>query len=225
MSQFGGGEVPPWYKENPFWGGISGFSAFIIAGVGFGVTEHLTLGRWLLVASWPFGVMAIWIALNGVTDNRTIRIGGRIAAILGLGLVLALSAVWMGKPTAPIVAVESEDDHPPPAHPSSGPTDNIKASDSIAVEVRRAKPPVEFSFQTSGEKKQRITSSVFPTVIELEPAPTGVQDADLPKDVAVNGGTVTVLRFGQGYMMFDTHAVPVGTAIRGRIISYSERGR
>jgi hypothetical protein len=66
---------------------------------------------------------------------------------------------------------------------------------------------------------------VFPTFIEVEPAPTGVQDADLPKDVAVNGGTITVLRFGQGYMLFDTHGVPIGMPIRGRILGYTEQPR
>jgi len=100
MSQFGGGggaPPTPWYKENPFWGATGLFVTFLLTGVGFGVSGHLTLGRWLLAGAWPCGVMAIWLALNGLTNNRPIRIGGKIAAVLVLGLILTLSAVWMGR--------------------------------------------------------------------------------------------------------------------------------
>jgi hypothetical protein len=47
-------------------------------------------------------------------------------------------------------------------------------------------------------------------------------------DVKVGAGTITVLRFGReakgGYMVFDTHDVPVGTSIRGRILGYEQPG-
>src|SRR5216683_5114786 len=113
MSQFSGGAPPtPWYKENPFWGAISGFLAFVLTGVGFGVTGHLTLGRWLLAGAWFWGVMAIWLALNGLTNKRSIRIGGRIAAVIGIGSILALGAVWMGKANTAGI---------PPAQPNPAP--------------------------------------------------------------------------------------------------------
>jgi hypothetical protein len=187
------------------------------------------------VARWFFGEAA-------VKDSRTVndkRWWERPFGIVALGVVVAVVGgliVWLiirhyDKPTQPTVIAQPTQQAQSsaldqlPKQPPSGPTENQKASDSIAVEVRRAKTPVEFSFQASGEKRQRITSSVFPTLIEVEPAPTGVQDADLPKDVAVNGGTITVLRFGQGYMLFDTHGVPIGTPIRGRIFGYTEQPR
>jgi hypothetical protein len=45
--------------------------------------------------------------------------------------------------------------------------------------------------------------------------------------VTVPGGIITVLRFGNngdksGYMLFDTHEIPIGTTIRGEIIGYTE---
>jgi len=87
MPQFsGGGGAPPtpWYKENPFWGAQGLFVAFLLTGLGFGVSGHLTLGRWLLAGAWPCGVLAIWLALNGLVGSGSIRTGGRVAAVLGL---------------------------------------------------------------------------------------------------------------------------------------------
>lgn len=101
MSQFvgGGSTVPtPWYKENPFWGGVGGFFSFLFAGVGFGVTGHVTLGRWFLLGAFPWGVMAAWIALNGLTNQKSVRLCGRIALILVIGAILTLGAIWMGPP-------------------------------------------------------------------------------------------------------------------------------
>jgi hypothetical protein len=115
-----------------------------------------------------------------------------------------------------------------PRSTPSNPQENSGISDSIAVEVRRAKPSIEFAFQSNGDKKQKITSSAVPELIELEPKPTGIKESDLPIDVQVGAGTITVLRFGQqgngGYMIFDTHDVPVGTSIRGRILGYEQPG-
>lgn len=184
-------------------------------------------------ARWFFGEAA-------VKDSRTndkrwwerpfgIVVLGVVVTVVG-GLIVWLIIRHYDKPTLstaierPTQQTQSSVEQSP-KQPPSGPIENQKASDSIAVEVRRPKTPVEFFFQASGEKKQRITSSVFPTLIEVEPAPTGVQDADLPKDVAVNGGTITVLRFGQGYILFDTYGVPIGTPIRGRILGYIEQPR
>jgi Carboxypeptidase regulatory-like domain len=125
----------------------------------------------------------------------------------------------------PIIAapVNPDADSPKPNSRS----DNLDVDPSqLAVEVRRRLPAVEFSFHTSGDKRQEIPFSVIPELIQLEPKPTGVKESDLPMEVSVPGGTVTVLRFGKGgdhgYILFDTRDVPKGTTIRGEIIGYKE---
>jgi hypothetical protein len=89
-----------------------------------------------------------------------------------------------------------------PANPANAPkpsglSDNINLEANPTLEVRRRLPTIEFSFVTSGNKRQEVRLSVVPEFIQLEPKPTGVKESDLPKDVPVTGGTVTVLRFGQ----------------------------
>src|ERR1700674_183030 len=124
MSQFsGGGGAPPtpWYKENPVWGSVGGFWTFALAGVGFGLSGHLTLGRWLLAAAWPWGVMAIWCALNGLTNKRWIRMGGRVAAVTIVGLILAIGAVWMGKTKTPAATALNPAPGPQPPAPQAEP--------------------------------------------------------------------------------------------------------
>lgn len=93
-------------------------------------------------------------------------------------------------------------------------------TDSVAVEVTRKIPPIEFSFTTSGDKKQRVPFSVRPQEVQIEPKPTLVKDEDLPADVPVTGGTITVLRFGDGYILLDTHDVPKGTTVKGQALTY-----
>lgn len=112
--------------------------------------------------------------------------------------------------------------------PSRLPTENAKPSESIAWEVVPLIPYVPFSFMTTGDKEQKITSSVLPRDIrlELEPNPVVVLGAKLskPQEVTYSKGTIKVLEFGQegdkGYMVFDTQGVPTGTTIRGYIIKY-----
>ena len=91
----GGGHPPPaptpWYKENPFWGALSGLLAFSLSGVGFAVTSHPVLGRWLLWLAYPWGLMALWIAINGLAKGKWWRIGSKIAAVTLLALVF-----WVG---------------------------------------------------------------------------------------------------------------------------------
>src|SRR5258706_11899147 len=113
--------------------------------------------------------------------------------------------------------------------PSTSTGETFKQDDSISTEVRRAKPTIEFNFPTTGEKKQKFHVSVRPNLIQIEPKPTGVKEDDLPMEVPVVGGTITVLRFDSevdgGYMLFDTSQLPRGTRIRGEIIGYSEVGK
>ncbi len=122
MSQFGGGggTVPtPWYKENPFWGGIGGFFTFALTGVGFGVSGHLTLGMWLLAAALPWGVMAMWLAVNGLTDKRSIRIRRKVVAIASLVLIVALSALWMDKANTAVKPTDQPSAQGKPTGPQS----------------------------------------------------------------------------------------------------------
>jgi hypothetical protein len=106
---------------------------------------------------------------------------------------------------------------------NTGLGESTKTSDSIAVQVRRGKAPVEFSFATTGEKRQQITVAVLPRVIEVEPGPTVFQDSDLPKELPLPNGTIGVLRFDENSVLFDTRNVPKGTTIRGRILDYAEK--
>ena len=111
--------------------------------------------------------------------------------------------------------------------PPSGLSDTFKTDATVATEVRRAKPTIEFEFPTTGDRKQKFhVHGVRPNFIKIEPKPTAVNEDDLPTDVSVVSGTVTILKFGQedegGYVMLDTSQVLKGTRIRGEIIGYTE---
>src|SRR5271157_1441297 len=79
-----------------------------------------------------------------------------------------------------IRAVAETTQQPTPSPKPTGPSDSAGSGDSIATEVHRAQPTVEFSFQTTGDRRQQIRSSVVPHLIQLEPKPTGVKESDLP---------------------------------------------
>jgi hypothetical protein len=109
--------------------------------------------------------------------------------------------------------------------PSIGETSTL--SDSVDVVVKRAKPTIEFNFASTGEKKQKVHfQDASPTVIQLEPKPTVVKEEDLPADVSVSNGAVTVLKFGRegdgGYAMFDTSHIAKESRIRGEVLAYTE---
>jgi len=133
MSQFSGGVVvppTPWYKENPFWGAIGLFVAFVLTGVVSGASGQLTLGRWLLAGAWPCGLMVVWLTLNGLTNSVSVRIGGRIVAGLGLGLFLALGGIWMGKAVNPVQRTNAETK--PPVEP---PPQKIPPTTAVTFET------------------------------------------------------------------------------------------
>jgi hypothetical protein len=136
MSQFGGGggaPPTPWYKENPFWGSVGGFSTFALAGIGFGLSGHLTLGRSLFAVAWPWGVTAIWLAVNGLTSKKWIRISSRVAAIVIVGVILTLGGSWMAKANTPVATAV------PPApiqQPSPMPQEKpVKQQSALALHV------------------------------------------------------------------------------------------
>jgi hypothetical protein len=100
MSQFGGGgfSLPPtpWYKENPFWGGVGTFLAFYLTGVGI-VSGNSTLAIWLFVVAWPCGSYSVWVAATGLSNKR-LRVIARIAGTLSVALLLLLT-IWLGRST------------------------------------------------------------------------------------------------------------------------------
>lgn len=158
MSQFSGGggvQPTPWYKENPFWGGIGGFFSFLFAGVGFGVNGYLTLERWLLAGAFPWGVLAIWLALNGLISKKSIRISSKVTAILALGSILALSAVRMGKVNTSATVqpnsgpqTKSEPESRPAQRPSPPPKQAapIEGKTHRPVSNEKSTPPVSGGF-------------------------------------------------------------------------------
>lgn len=178
MSQFGGGggglSPTPWYKENPFWGSIGGFFTFAIAGLAFGTSGQLTLGKWLLALAWPWGAMAIWLALNGLTNKKSIRVAGSIAAIFGLGAIIALSVVLMEKANAPPVAVKSENQSPNAVPKSPSPADIAEESaKKVPSSVQppknsapaKAEPLVEVvshPYDLSGDRRKKFLSLLKP---------------------------------------------------------------
>ena len=94
MSQFGGGgssPPTPWYKENPFWGAIGGIFTLGLAGLGFGLNGHPTLGRLLLWVVSPWGAMALWISANGTVRKRSARIAAKVTGFIALAVLL-----WWG---------------------------------------------------------------------------------------------------------------------------------
>ena len=201
----------PWFESNILWSPVT-------AGIGTLLTVVAAMKhdlRWLLIFAWVCFVVAAWVIAGRFRARWWIT----TVAAVGIGLAFFWMNAWL-RPSSEIAGGAGGMATAP------APKTTIPLPDSVAVEVRRAVTPVEFSFQTSGEKKQKITSSVIPEVIEVEPKPTGVKESDLPEDVPVTGGTIAVLRFGQegdhGYMLFDTNGLPNGTSVRGRILRYKD---
>lgn len=91
----------PWYKENPFWGGVGGFISFSLAGLGFGMTGYPTLGKGLLWVSFPWGFFTVWCVVNGLTQITRRRIAGMIA-----GCVLVVFVVWWSQGLLPKPTVQ-----------------------------------------------------------------------------------------------------------------------
>jgi hypothetical protein len=75
----------PWYERSSFWGIIGVFLYF--AGIGVGMTPQLP-ERLCLAAALPCGIIAAWIAINGLTTRRISRIVGRIVTTVLIALVL-----------------------------------------------------------------------------------------------------------------------------------------
>lgn len=113
----------------------------------------------------------------------------------------------------------------PGAEPNA-PREHMPISDSVTTVVRRAQPSVEFDFPSDTDKKQKLSLNVIPSFIRMGLGPTDVAGSALPMDVHVDGGTITVLKFGKddqgGFVYFDTRNIPRGTRIRGAVEGYAE---
>ncbi len=99
--------------------------------------------------------MAIWLALNGLTNKRSIRIGGRIAAVIGIGSILALGDVWMGKantagipPAQPNPAPQAKSEQSQPASSQPALTNSSPKAHEPPIE-RTAKFAVMIPFDTA----------------------------------------------------------------------------
>jgi hypothetical protein len=81
------------YKTNEFWGTTGIAVTFILAGVAFGVSGHIILAKWLLVAAWPFAALASWCAF--VRLRRGYRVLFSVLTSLLLAGVLHKSYIMM----------------------------------------------------------------------------------------------------------------------------------
>lgn len=88
----------PWYKENPFWGGIGGFLAFFLTGLAICLSGSYKVGEVLLWLAWPFGAFALWCMINGLTTNKRNRILGTATGALLVGII-----IWQTQITLPLV--------------------------------------------------------------------------------------------------------------------------
>jgi hypothetical protein len=89
----------PWFKENPFWGAISGFFAFLLAGVGFAVTGHLVIGRLLVALAWPWAMFGLWLVFNGIVPSRKLRIVCRLSTSVLILVMAILVDKWIRSET------------------------------------------------------------------------------------------------------------------------------
>lgn len=108
MSQFtsGGGPTPSaWYDKNIFWGFVGLFFVFASLGVGTAVSEHPTLAHIFFWASWPWGTLAAWCAIRGLSSRRQTRILAIVFASLFMVLVIGLTDRALTKKPAPAVTV------------------------------------------------------------------------------------------------------------------------
>ena|SRR5437899_470584 len=78
----------PWYERNLFWGTTGACLAFGLTGVGFGMSGHPTLARWLLLGAWPCGTIAIWCLLDSLGFKKWARLSGKVGAAVIVGLAL-----------------------------------------------------------------------------------------------------------------------------------------
>lgn len=186
--------------------------------------DHPTAGWWTLYIAILCTVAAIAVEVSSRwRHSRTLFL--TISIVIGL---IATGIFWRYRP-ADAEPVSTAPPHQTTTPTSSGPSGIVDLKDSVTTEVRRAQRTIEFNFPTSGERKQKFhVHGARPNLIQIEPKPTGLKEDDLPMDVAVDGGSITVLKFGQeddgGYIMFDTSQLLRGTRIRGEILGYAEIG-
>ena len=87
----GGGSVPtPWYDRGLFWGHVALFLFFGGLGCGAAMSDRIVWAHVFFIAAWPWGLLAAWLAINGLTRNRRFRIGGRITAAIVVGIIVML---------------------------------------------------------------------------------------------------------------------------------------
>jgi hypothetical protein len=223
MSQFSGSGAPlptPWYKENPFWGSIALCVGFLIAGVTVGITANLALGRWLLAFAWPWGLAASWLAVNGRTSDRRIRIWGRIAAGLVIGMVIAIGAACMGT-SAPAVK---------PPNPSAGYQPDTGAKTQPASNTSQPliskthEPPIERTAKFSVMIPWDTAPNALPIPMDDNPDDPLFNTYGQLQGLAMNGTMPEATRetAGDGQVSWTSRPISTGEApaFLGRLLQY-----
>ncbi len=61
------------------------------------MSKHIVYAHVFFFLSWPFGVMAIGFAANGITTNRSYRITGWIAGAILMGALVGFADRFLTK--------------------------------------------------------------------------------------------------------------------------------
>ncbi len=120
---------PEWYQTNEFWGTTSGFIAFVLTAVGFGVTGHETLAHILFAASFPCGCLALWYFCSANFKRKKF-----VWAIFTV--ILAISLLAAGHfATTPIITAAST-----VTSPQQAPNGTVLPTPAATAPDKQAKP-------------------------------------------------------------------------------------
>ncbi len=152
----------PWFKENPFWGGIGGFIALLLTGVGFAVSGHQFLGRLLIVLAWPWAAFTLWLTINGLNNIKGWRIAARIAMLIAVALLgWSVDRFIVRSQPAVIVAprtVKFDGSIPRENYPLT--VQNVSDSDQYTIRLKMRMPLhssfEDFSFNIPQESRKPI---------------------------------------------------------------------
>jgi len=165
--------------------------------------------------------MAIWLALNGLTKNRSIRIGGKIASVLGLGFILGLGAVWMGRSNTAVI---------PSAQPSASSQSgtNAKAqspsntSESSTNKLRE--PPIERTAKFTVMVPFDTAPNAFPIPVDDNPDDPLFNTYTEFHSLAMNGAMPEATREteGKGQVTWNSRPISMEEAptFLGRLLQY-----
>lgn len=182
----GGGGTPsaPWYERGVFWGFIGLAVAFAALGFGSAMSGYPTLAHLFFWLTWPWAMLAAWIAIKGLTARKRFRIIGAVAAgiVIAVGIGLTDRALTRKNKPQDLSAHSPLSAPVPHTVQSAGPEPQQPA----AIQKSPAVPG----------KKPRHSK---PVPKEPLPTPPPQQTINAPNGIAIGGGTVsnpTVNNFG-----------------------------